>query len=87
MTNTDDTIRESSDLIIAENSETQYDTVPSLELSIDAIEMLIDKMEKLLEQKSNTAIREMIRISRIHVDNLRKRRQFLVDLEKVNEKK
>lgn len=87
MTNTDDTIRERSDLIIAENSETQYDSISNLELSIEALELLIEKMEKLLEQKSNSAIREMLRISKIHIENLRKRRQFLKDLEKVNEKK
>lgn len=84
MTNTDDSIREESDLIIAKNALTEYSTIDKVEKSIEALEWYKASLQALYDKKENPVIKEMIRISTIHLENLRRRRQFLIDMARMN---
>lgn len=84
MTNTDDSIREESDLIIAKNALTEYSTIDKVEKSIEALEWYKASLQELYDKKENPVIKEMIRISKIHLENLRRRRQFLIDMARMN---
>lgn len=83
MTNTDDSIREESDLIIAKNALTEYNTIDKVQQSIEALVWYKASLEELYNKKENPVIKEMIRISRIHLENLYRRKQFLIDMEKM----
>lgn len=83
MTNTDDSIREESDLIIAKNALTEYNTIDKVQQSIEALVWYKASLEELYNKKENPVIKEMIRISRIHLENLDRRKQFLIDMEKM----